>query len=86
MHIEQNQMNLGSRVRSLSFCFLLNSHIIKITIRKRDVNKAMALEKSRLIIFSRKVNLYSLPEVRSEISLLYKKVVPDITHTQKIDF
>ena len=79
MHTEQDQMNLGSSVKSLSFCFLLNIQAINIIFKKMKIYRAMAKEKSMLIIFCREVNFYALPVIRGKICLLYKEVVPDIT-------
>lgn len=72
-------MNLGSKVRSLSLACLFNIHAPKVTPRKINVYKATAVEKSRLIILCRKVNLYSLPAAGIKIGLPYKKVMPYIT-------
>jgi len=46
-------MNLGSRLKSLSFCFLLNIQKISMPTRKSIAYKATAKEKSRLIILRR---------------------------------
>ncbi len=86
MHTEQNQINLSSRVKSLSFCFLLTIQMTNITFRKIRIYKDIAKEKSTLIIRSRQVYLYCLPFIRGESSLLYKKIAADIAHTQKIRF
>jgi len=50
--MEQNQINLGSRVKSLSFCFLLDNQMINTAFRKIKMYNAMAKEKSMLIIFN----------------------------------
>ena len=46
----------------------------------------MAKEKSMLIIPWTYIYLYCLPVIRDKSCLLYKKVVTDITHTQKVYF
>ena len=52
MHTEQNQINLSSKVKSLSFCFLLTNQMINIAFKKISMYRDMAKEKSILIIFN----------------------------------
>lgn len=49
--MEQNQINRGSRDKSLSFCFLLKSQRTNIIFTKRQIYNEIAKEKSILIIF-----------------------------------
>ena len=84
MHTEQYQINLGSKVRSLSFSFLLNTQAVNANAKKIKRYMAMACEKSMLIIFCREVNLHHLPVIRREACLLYKKVVPDIAGGKQV--
>jgi hypothetical protein len=81
VHIEQNQINLGSRVKSLSLAFLLKSQLNIIRDKNKTAYKAIAKEKSILIIFCGKVNFYHLPVIRGEPCLLDKEVITYITHT-----
>jgi len=74
-------MYLGSSVKSFSFCFLLNNHNISMISRKSKLNNATAIEKSRLIIFGRKIDFYGPPVIWNETRLLYKKIVLNIAHT-----
>lgn len=62
MHTEQNQMNRGSKDKSLSFCFLLNNQITSIKFKKNRINKAIPTEKSILIIYNRYI-IISLPRL-----------------------
>jgi hypothetical protein len=81
-------MNLGSRFKSLSFCFLLNTQDANNRAKRMELNKATAKEKSMLIISllpRGKVNLDGLPVRGHKAFLLDKEIMPDITHTQKIN-
>ena len=82
--MEQNQINLGSKVRSLSFCLLLNIQMINTIVKKIKIYKAMAMEKSILIISCGKVNLDSLVAIWRKAGFLDKKIVADVAHRQQI--
>lgn len=77
-------MNLGSSVRSLSFCLLLNTQMINTTARTKNVYKAMAVEKSMLIILCGEVNLYCLPFIGREVRLLHEKIVAYIAQGKQV--
>lgn len=81
-------MNRGSRFKSLSFCFLLNTQDANNSAKRIELNKATAKEKSMLIISllpGGKVNLDGLPARGHKTFLLDKEIMPDITHNQKIN-
>jgi hypothetical protein len=78
-------MYLGSRVKSLSFCFLPDNHVINITNKKSKLNNATAIEKSRLIMLCRKVDFYRATAIGSEACLLYEEIAANIAHAQKIN-
>jgi len=59
-------MNLGSRVKSLSFSFLLNIQMINTAFKKRKMYSAMAREKSTLIIFNEQIT-YGVPKERRKL-------------------
>jgi len=71
-------MYLGSSAKSFSFCFLTNSHEINMASRKSKLNNATATEKSKLIIFSGKIDFHGPPVIWDETCLLYKKIVLNI--------
>ena len=82
--MEQNQINLGSKVRSLSFCLLLNIQMVNTIVKKIKIYRAIAMEKSMLIISRGKVNLDSLVAIWHEVSLSDKEIMADVAHRQQI--
>ena len=82
--MEQNQINLGSKVRSLSFCLLLNIQMINTIVKRIKIYRAMAMEKSILIISRGKVDLNSLVAIWRETGFLDKKIAPNVAHRQQI--